>query len=334
MSDTRSLGRNGPLVSAIGLGTMSLGGAYGQQDSEEEKLAFLDHAYAIGQRFWDTADIYFDSEPVIGKWFKRSGKRDEIFLATKFGLDYTDWKQTIQSDPEYVRMACEKSLVRLEADTVDLYYCHRVDGVTPIEKTIEAMMELKKCGGKIRYLGLSEVSAATIRRAYAVHPISAVQMEYSPFCLDIEPPQSDVLQTCRELGITVVAYSPMGRGLLTGQFQPKKTFGDKDFRLMIPRYEAGFDRILQVVETMKIIGEAHGCTPSQVALAWLLAQGPDIIPIPGTRTIKYLEQNAAAVNVKLTDEEIKEIRKRIEESEFAGDRYPHGMEFSTDTPSL
>ncbi|GLA18400.1 hypothetical protein AnigIFM62618_006043 [Aspergillus niger] len=334
MSDLRSLGRNGPLVNAIGLGTMSIAGAYGQQNTPEEKLAFLDHAHSIGQRFWDTADIYFDSEAIIGQWFKRSGERDDIFLATKFGLSYdASMNQSIRSDPEYVRMACERSLEILGVETIDLYYCHRADGVTPIEKTVEAMAQLKR-EGKIRYLGLSEVSAATLRRAHAVHPISALQIEYSPFCLDIESPQSDVLRTCRELGIAVVAYSPMGRGLLTGQFKSRRDLREQDFRCMIPRYSEGLDRLLKIVERFRVIGEAHGSTPSQVALAWLLAQGLDIIPIPGTRSIKYLEENAAAVNLRLSDEEVAEIRDLVQKANFVGDRYPTIMPIFPDTPEL
>ncbi|PYI02579.1 aldo/keto reductase [Aspergillus sclerotiicarbonarius CBS 121057] len=330
---TRPLGTNGPQAPPIGLGTMSIGGAYGQQNTLEEKLAFLDHAHSIGQRFWDTADIYFSSEAVIGEWFKRSGKRSDIFLATKFGLAYPNMKQEIRSDPEYVRIACEKSLKELGVDVIDLYYCHRVDGVTPVERTVEAMVELKR-EGKIRYLGLSEVSATTLRRAHAIHPITAVQIEYSPFCLDIESPQSDLLRTCRELGVAIVAYSPMGRGLLTGQFKSSSELGEHDFRRTIPRYSEGLERILGIVERFKAIGEAHRCTPSQVALAWLLAQGPDVFPIPGTRTVKYLEQNAAAVDVVLSEEEVNEIRASVEKAKFEGARYPDGMPIFPDTPEL
>ncbi|RAK97315.1 aldo/keto reductase [Aspergillus ibericus CBS 121593] len=330
---TRPLGRNGPLIPRIGLGAMSLGGAYGQQNTLDEKLSFLSHAHSIGQRFWDTADVYFSSEAVIGEWFKRTGKREDIFLATKFGLAYPDMRQEIRSDPEYVRVACERSLSVLGVETIDLLYCHRLDGVTPVEKTVEVMVELKR-EGKIRYLGLSEVSARTLRRAHAIHPITAVQVEYSPFCLDIESPQWDLLRTCRELGVAVVAYSPMGRGLLTGQFQSGDELGERDFRRMIPRYSEGMERILGLVERFKAIGEVHGCTPSQVALAWLLAQGPDVFPIPGTRTVKFLEENAAAVEVVLSESEVREIRELVEKAGFEGERYPDGMPIFLDTPEL
>ena len=305
----------------------------------------------MGQTFWDTADIYFSSEAVIGEWFKRTGKRDDIFLATKFGLAFPDMKtQEIRSDPEYVRFACERSLSVLGVESIDLFYCHRVDGVTPVEKTVEAMVELMRFvlsirlgglfrvgvggyglwltyenrEGKIKYLGLSEVSATTLRRAHAIHPITAVQMEYSPFCLDIESSQSDLLRTCRELGVAVVAYSPIGRGLLTGQVTSSAELAEDDFRRTIPRYAAGLDKILAIVQRFKVIGEKHGCTPAQVALAWLLAQGPDIFPIPGTRSVKYLEENAAAVDVVLSEEEVGEIRELVEKAGFEGERYPHG----------
>ncbi|OOF90912.1 hypothetical protein ASPCADRAFT_10053 [Aspergillus carbonarius ITEM 5010] len=332
---THPLGsHNPPNLSRIGLGTMSLGGAYNQHNTLTEKLAFLSHAHSMGQTFWDTADIYFSSEAVIGEWFKRTGKRDDIFLATKFGLAFPDMKtQEIRSDPEYVRFACERSLSVLGVESIDLFYCHRVDGVTPVEKTVEAMVELMR-EGKIKYLGLSEVSATTLRRAHAIHPITAVQMEYSPFCLDIESSQSDLLRTCRELGVAVVAYSPIGRGLLTGQVTSSAELAEDDFRRTIPRYAAGLDKILAIVQRFKVIGEKHGCTPAQVALAWLLAQGPDIFPIPGTRSVKYLEENAAAVDVVLSEEEVGEIRELVEKAGFEGERYPHGMPIFPDTPEL
>ncbi|KAK3361146.1 NADP-dependent oxidoreductase domain-containing protein [Lasiosphaeria ovina] len=326
---TRTLGRNGPTVPALGLGAMTLGvaayGSSGSQDGStaEEKLKLLDRAYEIGQRFWDTADVYVDSEDLIGQWFKKTGKRADIFLASKFGLDYTNNIQTVNTDPEYVRFACERSLKKLGIDTIDLYYSHRVSDKTPIEKTIEAMVELKK-EGKIRYLGLSEVSAATIRRAHAVHPIAAVQMEYSPFCLEIESPQIGVLQTCRELGIAVVAYSPMGRGLLTGQIRSWDDLpADDFFRRNTPKYSAeNFPKILRLVEAFEAVAAAHSCTAAQACLAWLIAQGDDVIPIPGTKTVKYLEQNTAAASIKLTPEEIKELRRVAEATNLPGERGP------------
>jgi len=338
MTLTRHLGRNGPQVTAIGFGAMSIGGAYGnyQDVTVEDKLKVLDRAYEINELFWDTADVYRDSEDVIGQWFKKTGKRSDIFLASKFGLDYTGGVQTVRSDPEYVKLACEKSLKRLGVKTIDLYYCHRVDGKTPIEKIIEAMVELKN-QGKIRFLGLSEVSAATIRRAHAVHPISAVQIEYSPFCLDIESPKTAILKTCRELGISIVAYSPVGRGLLTGQIKSFDDIPEGDFRAATPKYSReNFPKILDLVAKIGAVAEKHGATVSQVGLAWLLAQGDDIIPIPGTRTLKYLEENTNAMNVKLTDEEVKQLRRYAEETELIGDRYPIAMMGPVlgDTPPL
>ncbi|KAK5652685.1 hypothetical protein OQA88_10279 [Cercophora sp. LCS_1] len=322
---TRPLGRGGPLVSAIGFGAMSLGRAYDQKSttSTEDKLKVLDRAWEIGERFWDTADIYADSEDIIGAWFKKSGKRSDIFLATKFGLQYgANWAQTEHSDPEYVKSACDKSLKRLGIDTIDLYYCHRIDSTTPIEKTIEALVELKN-EGKIRHIGLSEVSASTIRRAHAVHPIAAVQVEYSLFCLDIESPQYDIMNTCRELGITVVAYSPVGRGLLTGQIKSFDDLAENDFLRLTPKYSReNFPTILKLVAEVEALAETHDCTPAQVCLAWLLAQGEEVIPIPGTKTIKYLDENTAAVDVRLTTDEVKRLRAAAEATELPGDRYP------------
>ncbi|KAJ5675729.1 Aldo/keto reductase [Penicillium macrosclerotiorum] len=319
----RALGRNGPQVPAIGLGLMSLGGIYGPAGSLDEKVAFLEHAHATGQRFWDTADLYVDSEEIVGEWFKRSGKRDDIFLASKFAIQMDPKLEiTIRSDPEYVKSACEKSLKRLGVDTIDLYYCHRVDGVTPIEKTVEAMVELKK-QGKIRYLGLSEVSAATLRRAHAIHPITAYQVEYSAFALDIEWPTVELLKTCRELGVAVVAYSPIGRGILTGEIQSPKDIPDDDFRHMLPKYsEQNFPRILELVQGLKDVAQAHGKTPAQVAIAWLLAQGSDIFPIPGTKSTKRADENFASALLHLTDEEVQAIRQLVERTEISGARYP------------
>ncbi|KAJ5622115.1 NADP-dependent oxidoreductase domain-containing protein [Penicillium herquei] len=335
---TRTLGRGGPQVPAIGVGLMSIGDAYGSAGSLDDKVAIVEHAHATGQWFWDTADLYADSEDVVGEWVKRSGNRNDIFLATKFGIqmDRATYKITIRSDPEYVKAACEKSLERLGVDVIDLYYCHRVDEVTPIEKTVEAMVKLKN-EGKIRYLGLSEVSAATLRRAHAVHPITALQIEYSPFALDIESPKIDLLNTCRELGIAVVAYSPIGRGLLTGQIQKFEDIPQNDFRRMLPKYQPEhFPKILELVEGLKKVADAHGATPSQVTLAWLLAQGPEIIPIPGTRSPQRIDENTNAALIKLTDEEVQNIRQLIQRTEVEGDRYIPGMGINViaDSPAL
>ncbi|KAJ5631630.1 uncharacterized protein N7484_011730 [Penicillium longicatenatum] len=331
----RSIGKDGPQVPAVGLGLMSIGDAYGSAGTLEDKVAVLDHAHAIGQWFWDTADMYADSEDVVGEWVQRSGKRSDIFLASKFAIQFdpATGNMTIRSDPEYVKSACARSLQRMKVDVIDLYYCHRVDEVTPIEKTVQAMVELKN-EGKIRYLGLSEVSAATLRRAYAVHPIDALQMEYSPFALDIE--KCDLLQTCRELGITVVAYSPIGRGLLTGQIKKYEDFPEDDWRRHLPKYAPeNFPKIMELVQGLQKVAEAHGSTPSQVSIAWLLAQGPDIIPIPGTRSTQRIDENTNSALLQLTDEEVKDIRDLIERTEVQGARYSESMgNMVADTPPL
>ncbi|PWY79710.1 Aldo/keto reductase [Aspergillus heteromorphus CBS 117.55] len=323
ISSFRTLGRNGPQVNSVGFGAMSLGGAYGAPASEEESLSLLDHAYSIGQRFWDTADVYGESEALIGKWLQKTGKRHDIFLATKGALHYSpEMVETVRSDPEYLKSACEKSLKRLGVETIDLYYSHRVDGVTPIERTIDAMVELKN-QGKIRYIGLSEVSAATLRRAHAVHPITAMQIEYSPFSLDIESPKTDILRTCRELGIAVVAYSPIGRGVLTGKFRSLSDLPEQDVRRVFPKFsEENFPKIVELVLKLEEVAEAHNSTPSQIAIAWLLAQGPDIIPIPGTKSVKYLVENAGAADIILTEGELKKLREKIDQTELDGNRYP------------
>ncbi|KAI9642700.1 hypothetical protein NHQ30_008431 [Ciborinia camelliae] len=332
---TRKLGKYGPDVIAQGFGTMGLSAFYGSTESDEARFKVLDRAYELGQTNWDTADIYADSEDLLGKWFKRTGKRDEIFLATKFANQMLkDGSHSVDSSPEYVKVACAKSLHRLGIQTIDLYYCHRVDGKTPIEKTVEAMAELKR-DGKIRYLGLSEVSARTIRRAEKVHHIDAVQLEYSPFALDIE--QNDVLKTCRELGIAVIAYSPLGRGFLTGQYKSRADFEPSDFRLYAPRFsEENFPKNLVLVNQLAEIAARKGVTPGQLTLAWLAAQGNEVISIPGTKKIKYLEENLGALRVQLSKEEEREIRTAIEKVEVGGARYPEGMSSSLfgNTPEL
>ena len=323
---TRPLGRNGPQVTALGFGGMGLSMAYGAPEADEQRLEVLDRAYDLGERFWDSADIYGDNEDLIGKWFARTGKRDDIFLATKFAISLKpDGSREVRSDPDYIKEACAKSLKRLGVNSIDLYYCHRVDQKTPIEKTVQAMKELKD-EGKIKYLGLSEVSAETLRRAHAVHPISAVQIEYSPFTMDIEDPQIALLQTCRELGVATVAYSPLGRGFVTGQYKSPDDFEEGDFRKNIPRFsEENFPKNLALVDKLATIAKNKDCTAGQLTLAWLLRQGEDIIPIPGTKKIKYLEENLGALDVKLSDSEDKEIRQAIENAEVHGERYPEAM---------
>jgi len=319
---TRKIGNS--QVTAIGFGAMGLSAFYGSSyASDEERLKILDAVYENGCTFWDTADAYGDSEELLSKWFKKTGKRDEIFLGTKFGFTATG----VNGTPEYVKEALEKSLKRLGVDSVDLYYLHRVDKEVPIEKTVGAMAEFVKAG-KIKYLGLSECSADTLRRAHAVHPISAYQVEYSAFTLDIEDEKIGVLKTCRELGITVIAYSPLGRGLITGQYKSPDDFEEGDFRRGIPKYsKENFPRILKLADGLKDIGKKHNATGGQVALSWLLAQGEDIIPIPGTTKVKYLEENLGAAKINLTAEDLKDVRVAANEADsIQGYRYPAGYE--------
>ncbi|KAI9815130.1 MAG: hypothetical protein M1827_002973 [Pycnora praestabilis] len=334
---TRQLGKNGPHVTALGFGAMGLSAFYGTPESDEERFKVLDRAYEKGELNWDSADIYADNEDLIGKWFKRTGKRNEIFLATKFANRMNEkGEREIISSPEYVKEACAKSLKRLGIETIDLYYCHRLDGKTPVEKTVEAMAELKK-EGKIKYLGLSEISSESLRRAHAVHPISAVQIEYSPFTMDIEDPKIGLLQTCRELGVATIAYSPLGRGFITGQYKSPKDFEEGDFRSFSPRFsEENFPKNLKLVDHISELAKKKGCTAGQLTLAWLMAQGNDIIPIPGTKKLKYLDENLGALDVKLTAEENKEIRQAIEKAEVHGERYPSAMMHTlfADTPPL
>jgi aryl-alcohol dehydrogenase-like predicted oxidoreductase len=333
---TRKIGDTA--VSSIGYGAMGISAAYGKIDSDEERFKVLDAAHAKGCTFWDTADVYADSEELIGNWFKRTGKRKDIFLATKFGCRFETGRLMIDGRPEYVKQAFEKSLSRLAVDYVDLYYLHRADKTVPIEYTIAAMADLVKTG-KVKYLGLSECSAATLRRAHAIHPISAIQVEYSPFTLDIEDEKVGLLKAARELGIAIVAYSPLGRGLLTGQFKSPDDFEESDFRRLVPRYsKENFPNILKLAEGLKRIGEKHNATAGQVALAWLLAQGDDIIPIPGTKKIKYLEENLNAAEIQLTPADLDEVRAEAKEADISngGERYPPGMEelLFADTPEL
>lgn len=328
---TRRIGNE--KVSALGYGAMTIGGvAYGQfNQSDEDRFKVLDKLVELGCTNWDTADVYGDSEVLIGKWFKRTGKRDEIFLATKFALTPAGPCGT----PEYIKEASARSLEKLGVNTIDLYYVHRIDSKVPIETTIGALAELVKAG-KIRYIGLSEPSPATLRRAHKVHPIAAIQVEYSPFMLDIEE-KGHLLETARELGVAVVAYSPLGRGLLTGQVTSHNDIPDDDFRKNIPKYsEANFPKILTLVSKIKEVGTRHDATPGQVTLAFMLAQGDDIIPIPGTRTAKYVEENLGALKVTLSSEDIKVIRQASVEAELSGDHYPPGyMQFLYgDTPEL
>jgi aryl-alcohol dehydrogenase-like predicted oxidoreductase len=264
------------LVSALGLGCMGMAivlssGAY----NDEESLKVLTEAADMGINFWVTSDWYgpFTNEKLIGRWFKETGRRDEIFLATKFGIGIADGKVEVSGKPDYVKEACEASLERLQTDHTDLYYQHRVDSETPIEKTVEAMAQLKK-EGKIRYLGLSECSARTLGRAHKVHPIAAAEMEFSPFALEIESTQTNFLKTARELGVKIIAYSPLGRGFLTGTIKSRDDFDEMDRRRMFPRFsEENFGDNLKLVEALASVAKERGCAPGQLALAWVLTQG-------------------------------------------------------------
>ncbi|KAJ7813692.1 NADP-dependent oxidoreductase domain-containing protein [Mycena olivaceomarginata] len=323
MSTTRKIGSS--TFPAIGFGAMGISTFYGAVESDEERFKVLDAAHAAGSTFWDTADVYGDSEELIGKWFKRTGKRADIFLCSKFGLAPPTYAP--DGSPAYVKTATESSLKKLGVNYIDLYYLHRADLNTPIEHTVAAMAEFVK-SGKVRYLGLSEVSAETLRRAHAIHPIAAVQVEYSPFTLDIEDPKIGLLAAARELGVQVVAYSPLGRGLLTGQYKSPDDFEDDDFRKAIPRYSAeNFPNILKLADGLKSIGAKYGgATPGQVALAWLLAQGEDVIPIPGTKKVKYLEENIAGGKLTLSAEDVQAVRDVAARADAAqGERYPASM---------
>jgi aryl-alcohol dehydrogenase-like predicted oxidoreductase len=304
--EKRMLGREGLTVSALGLGCMGMSEFYGASD-ERESLATIDRAIEVGMNFLDTADMYGigQNEELIGRAIR--GRRDAVVLATKFGnvRDRDDpSKRGISGRPEYVRSACDASLRRLGVDIIDLYYQHRVDPDTPIEETVGAMGELVTAG-KVRYLGLSEAASRTIRRAHAVHPISALQSEYSLWTRD---PEDGVLETCRELGIGFVAYSPLGRGFLTGRIRRFEDLADDDFRRQNPRFQGeNFQRNLDLVSRIEDVAREKGCTPAQLALAWLLAQGTDIVPIPGTRSRQRLEENAGALAVTLTRDELDRI---------------------------
>ena len=315
----RRLGKNGPVVSAVGLGCMGMSEFYGPS-SEEESIATIRRAIEIGCTFLDTADMYgpFKNELLVGRAI--AGRRDKVFLATKFGNQRTesgDWVR-INGTPEYVHQACEASLHRLGVETIDLYYQHRVDKTVPIEETVGAMAELVK-DGKVRFLGLSEASAQTIRRANAVHPITALQTEYSLFARDVE---GEILPAVRELGIGFVAYSPLGRGLLTGAISAPTDFSEDDYRVNHPRFQpANFERNHKLVELLESMAAAKRITPAQLALAWLLHQGEDIVPIPGTRHKKRLEENVAAADVELTRDDLSRIDEIARPGAFAGSRY-------------
>ncbi|HSP97540.1 MAG TPA: aldo/keto reductase [Candidatus Dormibacteraeota bacterium] len=321
---TQRLGRSDLEVSAIGLGCMGMSEFYGATN-EAEAVATIHRALDLGCTFLDTADMYgpHTNEQLVGRAIK--GRRDEVVLATKFGIvrDPTHpMIRGINGKPDYVRQACEGSLERLGVDVIDLYYQHRVDPETPIEETVGAMAELVKAG-KVRYLGLSEAGAQTLRRACAVHPIAALQSEYSLWSRD---PEDEILGTCRELGIGLVAYSPLGRGFLTGQITRFEDLAETDYRRFSPRFQGdNFAKNLALVERIRAMAAARKCSASQLALAWVLAQGDDIVAIPGTKRRTYLEENLGALGATLSAADLAEIERIAPRGAAAGMRYPEAM---------
>lgn len=307
-------------VSAIGLGCMGMSDFYGSSN-EQQAIDTVHYALDHGVNFLDTADMYgpFTNEKLVGKAIK--GRRDEVILATKFGNERSPDGTFlgVNGKPEYVKKACDASLQRLGVDHIDLYYQHRVDTTVPIEDTIQAMADLVTAG-KVRYLGMSEAAAATIRRATAVHPITALQTEYSLWTRD---PEDEILETVRELGIGFVAYSPLGRGFLTARWKTPEDIPENDWRRKQPRFQGdNFYDNLKIVEKIDELAKEKGVKPGQLALAWVLAQGDDIVPIPGTKHVEYLKENIAAVDIELTDEDLQRLDEVAPAGQTAGDRYP------------
>ena len=321
--EMRKLGKQGLTVSAIGLGCMGMSEFYGQAD-DKKSIETIHQALDLGITFIDTADMYgpYKNEKLVGRAL--SGQRDKVILATKFGIVRSgdSGERSVNGRPEYVKAACDASLQRLGVDHIDLYYQHRVDPNVPIEDTVGAMADLVQAG-KVRFLGLSEASPQTIRRAYQVHPISALQTEYSLWTRD---PEDEILETIRDLGIGFVAYSPLGRGFLTGRFKKYEDIPEDDYRRYSPRFQGeNFRKNLDLVIKVSEIAKRKGVKPGQLALAWVLAQGKDIVPIPGTTIPEHLKENIEALNIKLSDEDLDEINQVMPEGAASGLRYPESM---------
>jgi aryl-alcohol dehydrogenase-like predicted oxidoreductase len=329
---TRSLGRSGLAVSAEGLGCMGMSDFYGAHD-DDESIATIRRALDLGVTFLDTSDMYgpFTNEQLVGRAIK--GRRDQVTIATKFGIERSvgdPTRRAVRGDADYVRHACDASLRRLGVDVIDLYYVHRTDPSTPIEETVGAMAELVS-QGKVRHLGLSEAAADTLRRACAVHPIAALQSEWSLWSRDLE---REMVPLARELGVGIVPYSPLGRGFLTGQIRSLDDFAPDDFRRVNPRFMGeNFVKNLDLVEQVRKVAADKGCTAGQLALAWVLAQGADVVPIPGTKRVHYLEENVGALSVTLSPEDLAAIDATFPIDAAAGDRYPDMSPIEPLTPT-